>query len=491
MSTVGDSYCLRPTRVIGANVGYAFLAWCLIFLCLAWGMKVTGYITYGTMGLPIILLFVFLGRAVTLPGAEDGIQKYIGEWDMSVLSNQPEVWSKAASQIFFSLSLTTGVMTAYGSHVDRNEPTLLNSVVIACSNCMFSFIAGFAVFGAIGHLAHIEDKDFSEINYASFGLVFGTWPVVLNTLPGGIHWVRLLFVNLFLLGIDSAFSLVEALLSVLHDTIYFRNTSKKFLVGGLSILAWLLSLMYATDAGLFFLDVIDFYINFLFLLIGLFETFAVGWVHGIEKNIDTIGPLPVFLFMLGNFGSVVVASGLWFGLKNVWSGFVALILIYPACLGGAIYFISDPEMSIKTKFHELYLANILDFRTQMQSVVGACPLVLCLLIKHFIPHVLLILFINLASSETDGKPLFGNYEGYCAWPYQTLGILTMVCILLLMLVGAARPTLYDPLHHVDFNPDEDKVVDSQLTKHNGDEVDEEKSDENHEKDDESFENENN
>ena len=148
--------------------------------------RVTGYITYGTMGLPIILLFLFLGRAVTLPGAEDGIQTYIGEWDMSVLVNQPEVWSKAASQIFFSLGLTSGIMTAYGSHVDRNEPALLKSVFIACSNCMFSFIAGFAVFGAIGHLAYVEDKDFSEISYASFGLVFGTWPVVLNTLPGKI-----------------------------------------------------------------------------------------------------------------------------------------------------------------------------------------------------------------------------------------------------------------------------------------------------------------
>jgi hypothetical protein len=33
--------------------------------------------------------------------------------------------------------------------------------------------------------------------------------VVLSQLPGGIHWVRLLFLNLMLLGIDSAFALLE------------------------------------------------------------------------------------------------------------------------------------------------------------------------------------------------------------------------------------------------------------------------------------------
>lgn len=84
------------------------------------------------------------------------------------------MWSRAVSQIFFSLSVTFGTMTAYGSHCPRGEPAFLNSIVIGCSNCMFSFISGFAVFSAIGHLAHIRGVTVDEIPYESFDLVFGT-----------------------------------------------------------------------------------------------------------------------------------------------------------------------------------------------------------------------------------------------------------------------------------------------------------------------------
>lgn len=102
--TLGADF--RPTRMVWANVGYIALTWFVIWLCLAFGIKNTGRITYFTMGLPAILIFVFLGRAVSLPGSSDGIHAYIGEWDMSVLVTEPEVWSRAVSQIFFSVGVT-------------------------------------------------------------------------------------------------------------------------------------------------------------------------------------------------------------------------------------------------------------------------------------------------------------------------------------------------------------------------------------------------
>jgi len=95
-----------PTRMVWANVGYIAVTWFVVWLCLAWGIEATGKVTYFTMGLPAILIFVFLGRAVSLPGASVGINAYIGEWDMSVLVNQPECWSRAVSQIFFSVGVT-------------------------------------------------------------------------------------------------------------------------------------------------------------------------------------------------------------------------------------------------------------------------------------------------------------------------------------------------------------------------------------------------
>ena len=75
METLGDDQL--ATRMVWKNAGYSLLSWAVIYLCVAFGLRATGRITYFTMGLPVILLFVFLGRAVSLPGAQAGIQEYV------------------------------------------------------------------------------------------------------------------------------------------------------------------------------------------------------------------------------------------------------------------------------------------------------------------------------------------------------------------------------------------------------------------------------
>ena len=100
---------------------------------------------------------------------------------------------------------------------------------------------------------------------------------------------QVFFVMLFLLGIDSAFSFMEGFLTVMKDTKLFCNVSRKKLSFVCALCAFLLSLIYATDAGLNFLDTIDYYINFVMLLVGGFECFAAGWVYGLEEQIDDLG----------------------------------------------------------------------------------------------------------------------------------------------------------------------------------------------------------
>lgn len=314
-STLGGAG--RPTRIVGANVGYSALTWFLIWACLAGGTKWTGRITYFTMGLPIVLLFVFLGRALSLEGAELGIKEYIGRWDMSVLRTSPECWSTAVSQIFFSIGVTFGIMTAFGSYNESNEPAVKHSLVIAIANSTFSFISGFAVFAAMGHLSYNSGTPVAELPFAGFSLVFGTWPVIMGTLPGGIHWVRLLFFDLFLLGIDSGFGLLEGSLTAAADTVYLSKYSKAQLSGAMCIIGWLFSLIYCTDAGLNFLDVVDFYINFVLLLVGFFEAFAAGWIFGLDEQIKSCGVPAVVCYFSANFLSIGVACAVWFGASNV------------------------------------------------------------------------------------------------------------------------------------------------------------------------------
>lgn len=455
--TVGDDG--KPTRIVARNVGFAFLTWFIVFLCVAWGVKWTGRIAYFTMGVPIILLFVFLGKALTLEGSADGVKQYIGIWDMSILKERPEVWSVACSQIFFSIGLTFGILTAFGSHCPRDEPAVTNAIVIAMANSAFSIIAGFAVFAALGHLAYVNESPVLDLPYAGFGLVFGTWPVVFNQLPGGIHWVRLIFFNLWLLGIDSAFAFLEAFLSVLSDTVYFEKVPRFWLAMGMSIIGFMFSLLYCVDSGLSFLDVIDFYINFVMILVGFFEAFGSAWAYDIVGQMERQSKPVVYSFFTANFGAVVLGCILWYGIESraaIWAGFVGFIGWYFLFLGVTHYYIkqvlandTDNRWTMKSMWYEVYFGNIVALRDRIQVQIGHVPFVWCLLMKHFIPHVLIILFVNLAQSTVTiddlEKPLLGNYGNYPVAPYQILGILVVVLTLVLFLGGVLFPDLYAPL----------------------------------------------
>lgn len=458
--TLGDDG--RPTRMVWPNVGCAALVWVTCFFGTAFGVEWTGRITYFTMGIPIVLLFIFLGRGLTLEGYEEGIHEYIGIWDMSVLSEQGEVWSTAVSQIFFSIGVTFGIMTAFGSYCPQGSPVFVNSCVISFANSFFSFISGFAVFAALGHLSYTSGIPVTELPYGGFSLVFGTWPVILGSLPGGEHWVRLLFFDLFLLGIDSAFAFNEAISTVILDTKFFVGTPKWKVHAGICLSGFLLSLMYATDAGLNFLDVIDFYINFVMLIVGCFECMGAGWVYGIDKTLSKCG-MPAFAtYFLANFGSVLVACGIWFGTGNVGAGFGALFGFYAVFLAISLFLLKQHTvgtMSFGEAVWALSFENIFDLKERIEPVVQWIPGIWCFLIKQFLPHLLIILFINLAQSKTgDGDAIFGGYGGYSMDPYQIMGILTFVFTVVAFTVGFLFPQFYEPLAlppgHLALNPDE-------------------------------------
>ena len=44
-----------------------------------------------------------------------------------------------------------------------------------------------------------------------------------------------------------------------------------------------------------------------------------------------------------------------------------------------------------------------------------------------------------------GGYVFGNYEGYETWPFQTLGILIVLLVSTVFMVGVINPEIYHPL----------------------------------------------
>eukprot|EP00397_Hematodinium_sp_SG-2012_P010347 GEMP01010459.1.p1 GENE.GEMP01010459.1~~GEMP01010459.1.p1 ORF type:complete len:521 (-),score=95.49 GEMP01010459.1:1292-2854(-) len=126
------------------------------------------------------MVLVLLGQGLSLPGASYGVEDYIGTWDTSVLTERPTAWSDAASQIFFSLSLTLGIMTAYGSYNDEKQNVFTNSCVIAFFNSLFSIIAGFAVFSALGNLNFLKARKLVESATPAVGYLTNSTSFAIN-----------------------------------------------------------------------------------------------------------------------------------------------------------------------------------------------------------------------------------------------------------------------------------------------------------------------
>ena len=219
-------------------------------------------------------------------------------------------------------------MTAFGSHCDRNAPAVENSFIIAVSNSAFSIISGFCLFAILGYLAILE----GELRvHAGPAFLFAAYPAALSTIPGGLHWVRLLFLSLVMLGLDSAFALVESAASLVEDSQFGKAVpSKAILVAIICVIGFFGGLIYTTDAGLIFLDTIDYYVNFAVLFLGFCKALSAGWIYGMGKQMDKLGYSLVYGYFGATFGGLLFASLVWFGVKGdtFWLGLLSFLVVY-------------------------------------------------------------------------------------------------------------------------------------------------------------------
>jgi neurotransmitter:Na+ symporter, NSS family len=271
---------------IGGINWYLFFAllavWVSIYFCVRKGVKSVGKVVAITMPLPLILLGILFLRGITLDGAATGIFYYLNP-DFSALFN-PEMWIAAASQIFFTLSLGFGIMIAYASYNKETQDITGDAYITSISNSAISLFAGFVVFAVLGYMATSTGVGIDEVATAGPGLAFVVFPQALALLPWGAwFFAASFFLALLALGIDSAFSLVEAVNTVISDK--NKNISTKKIALGVCSLAFVLGIIFTTGAGLYFLDIVDHFVtNFGLVLVGIFQCLAVGWAYG-AKNL--------------------------------------------------------------------------------------------------------------------------------------------------------------------------------------------------------------
>ncbi len=260
------------------------LAWIAIYLSIKDGASSVGKIVKFTVVMPIVLLAVFTIRVLFLDGAVEGLNYYLNP-DFSKLANI-RVWTAAFGQILFSLSLGYGIMIAYSSYMPKDSDISLNATITALANSGVSFLAGFAIFGTLGHIAASQGVDVASISGSGgVGLAFVVYPEAISKLPFG-YWGQVLFalsffIMLLTLGIDSAFSLVEAVVAALVDKFDFgkRTTTIAVVLGAAT-----LSLIFATKSGLYWLDIVDYHLNnYALLPISIIELILIIKVFKVEK----------------------------------------------------------------------------------------------------------------------------------------------------------------------------------------------------------------
>jgi NSS family neurotransmitter:Na+ symporter len=230
-------------------------------------------------------------RGITLPGAVEGLTFYLTPDFQKLLSH--EVWLAAYTQVFFSLSVGFGIMIAYSSFLPRKTDIVNNAFLIGMCNCATSFLAGFAVFGALGYYAVKIGQPVAEVVASGPGLAFVTYPHIISNLP---FWQPLFGVLFFLmlltLGIDSAFSLAEAVAAGVIDK---WKVSHRISNTAVCSIALIVGIIFTTGAGILWLDIVDHFMNsFALSLVCLGECILIGWVFGSGKMRQYVNGLSEF-----------------------------------------------------------------------------------------------------------------------------------------------------------------------------------------------------
>ncbi|XP_067145681.1 sodium-dependent proline transporter-like isoform X2 [Apteryx mantelli] len=259
-------------------------AWIVVFLCMLKGIRSSGKVVYFTATFPYLVLLILLIRGATLEGSIDGVRFYLSS-DWSKLQSA-QVWSDAASQIFYSLGIGFGGLLSMASYNKFDNNVIRDTLVIAVGNCCTSFFAGFAIFSVLGHMARTKRVPVGNVADSGPGLAFVAYPEALALLPGSAFWSILFFLMLFTLGIDTLFGNIEGILTAILDELPALRVGKRrpALLGALCGAFYLLGLLLVTQGGVFWFTLIDTYsTGFGLIIITLFMCLGIAFCYGVNQ----------------------------------------------------------------------------------------------------------------------------------------------------------------------------------------------------------------
>lgn len=176
-------------------------AWILVYFAIWKSIKSSAKVRYLTATLPFVLIIIFLGRALTLDGAQIGL-RYFFRPNWSLLGDA-NIWINAAAQNFNSFGIAFGSMISFASYNKYNNNFLHDTLAVSFVNGITSLLVGIFAFATIGNIALEQNTRVEDVISDGPGLIFVVYPQVMAKMPIGHVWAVLFFFMLLCLGLNS------------------------------------------------------------------------------------------------------------------------------------------------------------------------------------------------------------------------------------------------------------------------------------------------
>jgi len=158
----------------------------------------------------IVLSIIIAVYSMCLPGAVEGVKYYILP-DFSQFSAKTVL--AALGQLFYSMSLSMGIMITYGSYM-KKEVNLESSVrQIEIFDTGIAFLAGLMIIPAVFVFSGGDQAALGK----GPGLMFVTLPKVFDSMAGGSVIGTVFFILVLFAALTSSISLMEAIVSIICD----------------------------------------------------------------------------------------------------------------------------------------------------------------------------------------------------------------------------------------------------------------------------------
>ena len=198
---------------------YIFIALTLLIVMMGVGGGIEKFCSWAMPALFIMLLVVVV-RSCTLPGAGEGLAfLFKPSFEAFKGTGWCRVLGMAGSQMFFSLSLASGCLIAYGSYLGKENNLEKNAVIVPVCDTLVAVLAGMAVMPAV--FAYGMEPAGGP------GLLFVTLQTVFQDMAGGAIFGFVFYLLVFFAALTSSIGMMEGAISAMEDAGARKGSSHK------------------------------------------------------------------------------------------------------------------------------------------------------------------------------------------------------------------------------------------------------------------------